>query len=218
MERAVQWLGLKVRLEVQRLPEIDESLASVFREHQDLSHHARIVPVPKEDIRERFVVLLYGGLIENELRNDEDGTIQVFLGFEEKLEMVFFSVNEPVDKAFGVDEKDEGGRAVLYGFAVEAGLVRTGPLARSVEERELREKDLEKPSDGQKQRHVEIEGDFGVRKVSSSEIVVVKKIIQVAPVLGRVYHRAFLLKALQTLLCVLVDFGSPEKGIKHPAQ
>ena len=82
----------------------------------------------------------------------------------------------------------------------------------------MREEDLEEASEGQKQRHVEIKGDFRVRKVSSSEVVVIEEVIQVASVLGRIDHRAFFLKLLQTFLRVLVDFGSPEKGRKHPAQ
>jgi len=100
--------------------------------------------------------------------------------------MIFFSANKPADKAFGIDQGDEGGRALLYGFAVKAGLVRAGKFPGSVEVGELREEDLEKASDGQKQRHVEIKGDSGVRKASPPEVEVIEKVIEVAAVLGRI--------------------------------
>jgi hypothetical protein len=218
MERALRRLRLEVCFEVQRLAEIDESLAPVFCKHQHLPDHAGIVPVTEKDVRERFIIFFHGGLIENELRNDEDGTLHVSLRFKEELEMIFFSVNKSADKTFRVDQEDEGGRAFLDGFAVEAGLIRAGKFPRSVEEGELREEDLEKASDGQEQRHVEIKGDFGIRKPSSSEVVVIEKVIEVAAVLGRIDHRAFFLEFLQALLGVLFDLGSPEKGREHPPQ
>jgi hypothetical protein len=126
MERSVRGLRLQIGLEIQRLTEVDEGLAPVFGEHQDLPCHAGIVPVPEKKVRERFVIFLHGGIIEDELRDDEDGTVQIFLCFQKKLEMIFFSVNESADKAFRVDEEDEGGRAFPYRLAVEAGLIRAG--------------------------------------------------------------------------------------------
>jgi len=82
----------------------------------------------------------------------------------------------------------------------------------------LGKEDPEKPSGRQKQRHVEIKGDFGVGKPSSSEVVVIEKVIEVAAVLRCVNHRAFFLKLLQAFLSALVDFGSAEKGIEEPSQ
>ena len=132
--------------------------------------------------------------------------------------MIFFSANKPADKAFGIDQGDEGGRALLYGFAVKAGLVRAGKFPGSVEVGELREEDLEKASDGQKQRHVEIKGDFWVREASPPEVEVIEKVIEVAPVLGCIDHRALMLKLLQAFHCVFIDFSPAEESIEHPSQ
>ncbi len=63
-------------------------------------------------------------LIKDELRDNKNGAVHIFLCLKEKMKVVLFSMDEMPDKTFWINQKNKGGGPLLNGPFIKSGLVR----------------------------------------------------------------------------------------------
>jgi hypothetical protein len=96
--------------------------------------------------------------------------------------MVIFFMDEVLRENFGVHQTEQGGGPMLNGLTKEAGLERTGETAVPEKILQVKIQHFDKMGEWQEERHVQVKGDLGIRKATSSESIMIEKVVKMPPV------------------------------------
>jgi hypothetical protein len=145
---ALRRLSLEVGFEIKGLPKVEYGTSLVSKKEDRFPNETRIVLETEQDIPQTRILFFRSSLVDDKLGENENGAINILLGFEEEFKTIFFKIDELLSEALWIDQENKGRNSPLKSRLVETGFIRARKSAVSRSVPEMRENGLYKLAEG----------------------------------------------------------------------